>query len=280
MRLLYLDDHGRPHLEEFLGDEIPHRYAILSHTWLQDGSEVTYNDVSAGSAKSRAGYKKIRFCGDQAARHDLKYFWVDTCCIDKSSSAELQETINSMFRYYRNAARCYVYLSDVSVDSYDLNGRSYQISWESAFRRSKWFRRGWTLQELLAPQSVEFFSKQGNRLGDKKSLELQIHEVTGISILALQGASLSQFSILERFSWAQYRETTRKEDWAYSLLGIFDISMPLLYGEGREKAILRLRKEISEASKGKNEWIPVRWWPNSTHILLASCSISESLLQI
>lgn len=197
MRLLYLDDHERPHLEDFLGYDIPHRYAILSHTWMHDGSEVTYYDVSTGSAECKAGYKKIRFCGDQAARDGIKYFWVDSCCIDKSSSADVSESINSMFRYYRNAARCYVYLSDVSDNSYDLNGQFYQISWERAFRKSKWFTRGWTLQELLAPQSVEFFSKQGNRLGDKKSLEQQIHEITGIAILALRGIALSQFSILE-----------------------------------------------------------------------------------
>jgi hypothetical protein len=253
MRLLHLDQFGTPKLDEFSGDEIPHPYAILSHTWVQDGGEVTYNDISIGSAKTKAGYKKICFCGDQAARHGLKYFWVDTCCIDKSNSVEVQETINSMFRYYRNADRCYVYLSDVSVNNYDPNSQSYQSSWESSFRKSRWFSRGWTLQELLAPRSVEFFSKQGNRLGDKRSLELQIHEITGIAVRALRGAPLSQFSAASIFDWARHRETTRKEDWAYSLLGIFDISMPLLYGEGRQKATRRLRKEISEASKGENE---------------------------
>jgi len=218
---------------------------------------VIYNDISTASAKTKAGYQKIRFCGAQAARHGLKYFWVDTCCIDKLSSAELQETINSMYRYYSDAARCYVYLSDVSVNDSDPNSQIGQLSWQSSFRKSRWFQRGWTLQELLAAESVEFFSKEGHRLGDKRSLELQIHEVTGIAILALRGVPLSRFSKLDRFSWAQHRQTTKQEDWAYSLLGIFDISMPLLYGEGREKAIVRLRKAISEASKGKNYNIQV-----------------------
>ena len=250
MRLLYLGDHKIPHLAEFSGDEIPYPYAILSHTWRLDGSEVTFKDVVEGTAKSKAGYDKIRFCGEQAAYDGLHYFWVDTSCIDKSSSAELQEAINSMFHWYRNAAKCYVYLSDVSSPAFDTNDKFNQLSYESAFRQSRWFTRGWTLQELLAPASVEFFSQEGKRLGDKKSLERQIHEITGIAVPALQGTSLSQFSVDERFKWAQNRETTRKEDWAYSLLGIFDIFMPLIYGEGRENAVIRLRKEISEASKG------------------------------
>src|SRR5213079_663514 len=100
MRLLYLDDHGMPKLDKFSGDEIPHQYTILSHTWLQEEGEVAYDDITTGNAKTKAGFKKIRFCGDQTACHGLKYFWVDTCCIDRSSSAEVQESINSMFRYY------------------------------------------------------------------------------------------------------------------------------------------------------------------------------------
>ncbi len=177
----------------------------------------------------------------------LKYFWIDTCCIDKSSSAELQEAITSMFRWYHNATRCYVYLSDVSVGDCDASGR--QLPWESTFRASRWFTRGWTLQELLAPDSVEFFSQEGKRLGDKRSLEQQIHEITRIAVQALHGTPLSQFSINERFQWAEQRQTTREEDWAYSLLGIFDISIPLMYGEGKKNAVNRLTKEIYEALK-------------------------------
>jgi hypothetical protein len=217
-----------------------------------DSKEVTFRDLSEGTGKSKAGYTKIRFCGEQAASDGLQYFWVDTCCIDKSSSAELQEAINSMFRWYHDAARCYVYLSDVSIGDCDQNSQFSQFSWESAFRASRWFTRGWTLQELLAPASVEFFSREGKRLGDKKSLERQVYEITGIAVEALQGSPLSLFSVAERFSWAENRETTRKEDAAYSLLGIFDIRMSLIYGEGREEAFIRLKKKIDKTSKGKS----------------------------
>ena len=203
-----------------------------------------------GTGEGKPGYNKIRFCGEQARRDDLQYIWVDTCCIDKSSSAELTEAINSMFRWYREAAKCYVYLSDVSKGNYDHLPRSI---WKSAFRGSRWFTRGWTLQELIAPTSVEFYSSEGMRLGDKRSMEQQIHEITSIPVRALRGNPLSDFSFEERLSWAIKRETTREEDKAYSLLGIFDISMPLIYGEGREKASKRLQEEINKSCKGK--WI-------------------------
>jgi hypothetical protein len=242
MRLLRLDNDGKISLIEFIGDDIP-RYAILSHTWGADDEEVTYKDLVGGTGMSKAGYSKIRFCGKQAANDSIQFFWVDTCCIDKSSSAELSEAINSMFRWYHNAAKCYVYLPDVSFNN-SVNDSSSQQAWKPIFRLSRWFTRGWTLQELLAPTSVEFFSAEGERLGDKTSLWQEIHDVTGISVQALRGSPLSQFNIDERMSWAETRETKRKEDLAYCMLGIFDIHMPLIYGEGREKAFIRLRKEI------------------------------------
>jgi hypothetical protein len=136
-----------------------------------------------------------------------------------------------MFRWYRNAAKCYVFLSDVSKDE---------------FRGSKWFTRGWTLQELLAPRSVEFFTKDGMQFGDRESFELQIHEITGIPVPALQGSPLSQFSVDERMSWVAKRGTTIEEDKAYYLLGIFDIHMPLIYGEGEKNAFRRLQEEIDK----------------------------------
>jgi hypothetical protein len=222
-------------------------YAILSHTWGVDTEEVTFEDLTDGSGKSKAGYDKIRFCGEQARRDGLQHFWVDTCCIDKSNSVELQEAINSMFRWYQNAAKCYVYLSDISVR--DDNEAVPHETWELAFRESRWFTRGWALQELIAPPSVEFFSIEGRRLGNKKSLERQISEITGIAIQALQGSTLSQFTVTERMSWAANRNTTRDEDKAYSLLGIFEIYMPLIYGEGREHAFYRLREEINKRPK-------------------------------
>jgi hypothetical protein len=235
----------------FVGDDEIPPYAILSHTWT-DREEVSFQELMDGAGKGMAGYDKIRFCGEQATRDGLRYFWVDTCCIDQSNNTELSEAINSMFRWYCNAAKCYVYLSDVSSPAFDTNDKFNQLPCESAFRKSRWFTRGWTLQELLAPRSVEFFSQEGNRLGDKRSLERQVHEITGIAVLALQGTPLSQFGVDERFSWAENRRTLRREDEAYSLLGIFDVYMSLIYGEGRDNAFKRLREEVDKPLKGKH----------------------------
>jgi len=252
MRLLQSDNDGNLSLTEFFESAIPN-YAILSHRWGTD--EVTFKDLTDGTSKSKAGgYSKIQFCEDQTRRDGLKYYWIDTCCIDKSSSAELSEAINSMFRWYQEAARCYVYLSDVSTRDQKA---SDACTWESAFRASQWFTRGWTLQELLAPRSVEFYSREGNILGNKRTLEQQIHEITGIPTTALRGNPLSQFDVNERFSWAKGRQTTRGEDKAYALFGIFDVQIPLLYGEGEVKAFLRLREAVDRPLKGKpysNDW--------------------------
>jgi hypothetical protein len=166
-------------------------------------------------------------------------------CIDKSSSAELSEAINSMFRWYKNAVKCYVYLSDISIGKHS---RSSEPLWEPALSRSRWFTRGWTLQELLAPPSVEFFSREGKRLGDRRTLEFPIQQATDIATEALQGRPVSQFSVEERMSWAKNRETTREEDRAYCLMGIFNICLPVLYGEGVENAFKRLQEGIEKAS--------------------------------
>ena len=252
MRLLHTASDGRPRwTKDYIGDEEIPPYAILSHTW-KEGQEVTFDDLKKldntkdVNAEGKEGYQKIRFCGQQAKHDGLDYFWVDTCCIDKANNTELSEAINSMFRWYQNAKRCYVYLADVTSDTLDGDGESSQ-RWKPAFRRSRWFTRGWTLQELLAPKSVEFFSKEGQRLGDKESLQHIIHEITGIPTEALRGSQLSEFRVDERFSWAANRQTTHKEDGAYCLLGIFGIHLPLIYGEGKEKALKRLRREIRES---------------------------------
>ena len=189
----------------------------------------------SGSAQNRRG---VTACNT---------FVVDTCCIDKSSSAELKEAINSTFRWYRESTKCYVYLSDVSRPAVG----SDKLAWEAAFRTSKWFTRGWTLQELIAPTSVEFFSEEGELLGDKSTLEGHICEIARLPAKVLRGSPLSDFSITSRMSWAERRETTREEDQAYSLLGIFDVYMPLIYGEGKEHAMERLREIINKHSKGK-----------------------------
>jgi hypothetical protein len=234
-------------LISFNDDDLP-PYAILSHTWT-DGQEVTYNDLVTGTGKNKTGYAKIHFCSARAAADALQYFWVDTCCIDKSSGDELSTAINSMFRWYQRASKCYVYLSDIRTPDELIDAQEFRITWEESFRRSRWFTRGWTLQELLAPASVEFFSKEGKRLGSRISLEQEIHEITKIPIRVLRGQRLSEFTIDERMSWAEKRRTTVKEDKAYCLLGIFGVFMPLIYGEGEEHAYLRLRRKITKPLK-------------------------------
>jgi hypothetical protein len=244
MRLLSANADGSFSLAWFASNKIP-SYAILSHTWEADDQEVTFNDLIDGVGQDKIGYRKIQFCGEQAKIDGLQYFWVDSCCINKANFTELSAAINSMFRWYRNAAKCYVYLSDVSIGKHS---RSSERLWEPAFRQSRWFNRGWTLQELLAPRLVEFFSRDTKRLGDKASLEQQIYEVTRIAVQALQGYPLSQFSDDERRSWAIKRETTIEEDQVYCLLGIFDVYLPLIYGEGKKNAFYRLQAEIDRRS--------------------------------
>ncbi|KAJ8129488.1 hypothetical protein O1611_g4143 [Lasiodiplodia mahajangana] len=235
-------------LAEYFDGDIPH-YAILSHTWGPSDEEVTFQDILHGRGKRKSGYGKIRFCAEQAARDGLEFFWVDSCCIDKSSSAELSEAINSMFNWYYNAAKCYAYLSDVSVSTVTGNDLFSQRARKYAFQRSRWFTRSWTLQELLAPPSVEFFARSWERVGDRITLREDIHHATKIPIRAFEGTPLSQFTVNERMSWAARREAKREEDTAYSLLGIFNVHMPVLYGEGRESAFGRLRKEIDQSTE-------------------------------
>jgi WD40 repeat protein len=241
MRLVKFNDHGEPSLVERTGDRIP-LYAILSHTWGTDNEEVSYEDLQKGTGMHKSGYDKIRFCAQRAEQDGLRFFWIDTCCINKANFTELSAAINSMFRWYREAARCYVYLADVP------NPRDpASTAIESAFSLSRWFTRGWTLQELIAPTSLQFFSQSGELLGSKASRLHQGHRITGIDVDALQGRSLSEFSIETRISWATRRQTSVEEDSAYCLLGIFDINMPLIYGEGRQKALDRLRRKVQKS---------------------------------
>lgn len=232
-------------LEEFIGNKIP-RYAILSHRWEEE--EFTYKDsLSQGIASILAGYAKIEGCCRQAAQDGHNYVWVDSCCIDKSSSAELSEAINSMFKWYQRSEVCYAYLSDVP-NADDNHHRP-----DSPFRRSKWFTRGWTLQELLAPKRLVFFDKDWKRLPwmipprqvgvPALRLDSLIEEITGIKDLK----NYESCSVAQKMSWASRRVTTREEDIAYCLLGLFGVNMPPLYGEG-EKAFLRLQLEILRMS--------------------------------
>ncbi|KAF1940387.1 HET domain-containing protein, partial [Clathrospora elynae] len=210
MRLLYYNSDDELSLtKDLIGDDEIFPYAILSHTW--EAQEVTFDDMMKHSGESKMGYNKIRFCAQQAERDGLHHFWVDTCCIDKSNSSELSEAIITMFRWYKNAKRCYVFLSDVSSRTSEEDSDVHQRK-KPAIMNSRWFTRGWTLQELIAPASVEFFSKEGDLLGDKRSLMQTLHEITGIAMQALEGSPMTFFTVEERMSWAQKRNTKREED--------------------------------------------------------------------
>lgn len=223
-------------LESFEGSRIP-LYAILSHTWGQD--EITFQEIQLGIADTdkRVGYQKITATCQIAKSHGFDYVWVDTCCIDKKSSAELSEAINTMYRWYEDAAICYAYIADVSIDVSDPN----------QFAKSRWFTRGWTLQELIAPSIVVFLDNEWRKIGTKSSLVSEIAGITGIPHDILEGSDPRSASVAEKMSWASTRQTTRIEDIAYCLLGIFGVNMPLLYGE-MEGAFNRLQEEIIKIS--------------------------------
>lgn len=225
--------------EEFSDDKIM-PYAILSHRWEEE--EVLYQDMLTGRARKLKGYAKLEGCCRLARSEGFKYVWIDTCCIDKSSSAELTEAINSMFLWYQRADECYAYLSDVRSSS--LSSAAAQ----EEFSSSVWFTRGWTLQELIAPSKVLFYNRSWRYLGPKNKLRYLIEVVTSIDPDVLTGkTSLFECPIAQRMAWAAERTTTRVEDRAYSLLGIFRVSMPMLYGEG-ERAFQRLQEEIIKQS--------------------------------
>lgn len=251
MRLLTFQTDGRLTLTKDLQDGIP-PYAILSHTWGRDEDEVTFQEVSQGQGLEKAGYRKIEFCGKQALVDGYTHFWVDSCCIDKSNNAELSEALNSMFRWYQKAQKCYVYLTDVSKEKDDKHDDMVRPAWQRAFNESRWFKRGWTLQELVAPSVVEFYSAEWQRLGDKESRLQQLYEITGIPITALQGIPLSDFSASELISWSAGRRTKRGEDMAYCLLGMLHVFLSPIYGEGEEHALLRLREEVAKR-RGLNQ---------------------------
>ncbi|KAL2877714.1 hypothetical protein SGCOL_007053 [Colletotrichum sp. CLE4] len=223
-------------LQEFFV-KVP-RYVILSHTWGDD--EVTFQDLDDPEHTKKRGYAKTDGLCYLAAQNGFQWVWVDTCCIDKTSSAELSEAINSMYRWYANAFTCCAYLEDVQPED-DPN------SFVSRFGQSRWFTRGWTLQELLAPGTVSFFNAAWKNIGTRASLALKISSITNIPIMYLKDsmprAHIRNAKVAERMAWAAWRQTTRKEDRAYSLLGLFDVNMPLLYGEG-ERAFERLQLEV------------------------------------
>lgn len=213
----------------------PAEYVILSHTWGEE--EVTFQLFATDSARRLRGWQKILKCCELAARNGWQYVWIDTCCIDKTSSAELSEAINSMFSWYRESSVCYVYMSDVSCTSQRFN--------TAQFRGSRWFTRGWTLQELIAPTLTVFLNSFWQELGSHTALSIDVEIATGISRSEL--VNYTRCSIATRMSWAGHRSTTRVEDQAYCLMGLFGINMALLYGEG-SNAFQRLQLEIIKSS--------------------------------
>src|SRR3569833_1527568 len=241
MRLLKRTEEGEISLTEVPLGHNPLPYAILSHAWGLE--EISFQDLIDGTGTNKLGYAKIRFCGNQAWRDGWQFFWVDTCCIDKSNSTELQEAINSMFCWYRDAEKCYVYLSDLVPGDEEAT--------RANLRQCRWFTRGWTLQELIAPRRVEFFDQDWSYIGSRRELQGDISDITRIHPSVLLGdrdaGSLKEYSIAHRMSWAAKRHTTLIEDMAYCLLGIFDVSMPLIYGEDT-KAFRRLQEEIIKSS--------------------------------
>lgn len=220
-------------LRNFYNDEIP-LYAILSHTWGED--EITFQDLEKPDTWQRPAYSKLTSCCALALRDGWEYIWIDTCCIDKTSSAELSEAINSMYRWYQDAEICYAYMVDMTTKSL--------LTSKMQFHKSRWFRRGWTLQELLAPKIVVFYNESWKELGTKQSLKDQISLATGIDSRHL--ADPTKASVAAKMSWAANRRTTRTEDIAYCLMGLFDVNMPLLYGEGTQSLHKTSRDDPAE----------------------------------
>ncbi|KAH9914372.1 HET-domain-containing protein [Epithele typhae] len=230
-------------------EDVPGGYAILSHVWEPPGKEDTFQRIldlekQAESPRDLVS-PKIRQFLTFAEKDGYSWAWADTCCIDKESSAQLTEAINSMFRYYALADVCYAYLSDVTAENWDVMSLTTIATF---FETSKWHGRGWTLQELIAPKTVLFFAVDWTPLGTKFELAKSLEAATGIpqAVLRME-MDVTEISIAARMSWAARRKTTRVEDEAYSLFGLFGINLPTLYGEG-QNAFYRLQEGIMKTS--------------------------------
>ncbi|KAI6159008.1 heterokaryon incompatibility protein-domain-containing protein [Pisolithus thermaeus] len=229
-------------------------YAIVSHRWGVD-SEVTYKEMTGlmkmeerrrNEIRKRTGYQKIIESCKQAKQDGYEWLWIDTCCIDKRSSSELSEAINSMYRWYQNAQVCYAYLNDVDETVFPTKQDNSKFDQSNGW--PEWFMRGWTLQELIAPKQIEFFNKDWVFIGNKWRLAPMLENITGIPCEILRdGLGVMRLSVAQIMSWAANRKTTRMEDRAYSLMGLFGVNMPMLYGEGK-KAFQRLQLEIIRTS--------------------------------
>jgi len=217
------------------------KYAILSHRWME-GKEITYEMMKSGRQLTRSpGYKKLRKFCEKAGAYGVEFAWSDTCCIDKNSSTEIDESIRSMFRWYRNSYICIIHLA--------------QSDTIQSMTGDEWMKRGWTLQELLAPRRIKLFNKQWMPMtGDRNDKSPEDTEVmvalgnaTGIHPEYLREFDPGPFKVDERMTWAAERKTTRVEDVAYSLMGIFNVSMQIAYGEGGDRAFCRLIEAIMQA---------------------------------
>jgi hypothetical protein len=247
-------------------------YAILSHTWGEDeapfsvfATKSTLLGLIARVRKRRYG-KVVRACS-LARSQGYQWIWIDTCCIDNTSSAELSEAINSMYCWYERAGVCYAYLVDVRPCS--GSGPDAVLC---SLARSRWFTRGWTLQELVAPPHLEFYDSGWNFMDTKAALASTLEEITSIPARLFSGAwqkvcasgmagqSLQLLSVAQRLSWAASRQTTRPEDLAYCLMGLFGVHMPLLYGEGEEKAFVRLQAEIANNTNDQSLFAWGSWY--------------------
>ena len=251
-------------------------YAILSHCWGAPKEEMQFKEME-GLARmdaatrekilKRSGYQKILGSCIQARKDQLDWVWADTCCINKESSSELSEAINSMFRWYNKSRQCYVYLHDVGDSTFPIERDDDRFTKFNG--RPKWFSRGWTLQELVAPSIVHFFNQKWKLIGDKKSLATTLRDITFIptNVLA-DGISTNRPSVAQIMSWAADRKTTREEDQAYSLLGLLGVHMPMLYGEGKN-AFRRLQEEIIRRSNDQSIFAWGHTWRNgwSTSLL-------------
>ncbi|KIM59673.1 hypothetical protein SCLCIDRAFT_57695, partial [Scleroderma citrinum Foug A] len=242
---------------EFCDDEVT-KYAILSHRWI--GQEVDYDEIvelakmdeeTRVEIRQREGYRKILDSCKQAEKDGYKWLWVDTCCIDKQSSAELSEAINSMYRWYENAQVCYAYLHDVLDSPFPVAHDSERYATAKS-DWPEWFSRGWTLQEMIAPSNVQFFNKNWQHIGDKRTLARTLELITGVPEHVLtDGLYGNQPCVAQIMSWAADRTTTRVEDRAYSLMGLLGVNMPMLYGEGK-KAFHRLQLELIRTSNDQS----------------------------
>lgn len=213
-------------------------YAILSHTWGKEEEEVTYQDVIAGTAKKRSGYAKITFLLEQASRDGLDMVWIDTCCINKFHGPELGEAINLMYTWYAKSTVCYAYLTDVR------RSRKKSKDWHADLCNSRWFKRGWTLQEMIAPSRLEFYDCEREYLGNREALAKIVQSASGVPIEILKGASFDRFPYAERLAWTRNRQTKKAEDASYCLLGIMGVALPFNYGEGGKNAQRRLFDEV------------------------------------